>query len=166
MVELSPQFASPSRWCVMVFLQIPDLNDAHRIGRINDCRRLWHREAVYTFHRASVRWYRANRYQGRPAGDVGQIPWGSRINFLLRYIELKTYQNLTILSELPETKRLNEGITKRLFTKSECAGVEDINAFVYDHGNEVEKSTNLSVTHVCIPKFNRLEKSVSNAMRI
>lgn len=35
-----------------------------------------------------------------------------------------------ILSDPPETRRLREGITKRLFTKSEWASVEDMIDFV------------------------------------
>jgi len=34
------------------------------------------------------------------------------------------------LSELPDTNRFNEGMTKRLFMKSEWAGVDEIKAFV------------------------------------
>jgi hypothetical protein len=69
------------------------------------------------------------------------------VNFLVR-----THQYLTMLSELPDTKRFKEGITKRLFTKSEWAGVDEIKTFVWyrfkrDHRSNIRLT---SVSHSLI----------------
>lgn len=51
---------------------------------------------------------------------------------LLRYsVYVTTHQYLTNLSELPDTRIFKGQITKRLFTKSEWAGVDEINVFVW-----------------------------------
>jgi hypothetical protein len=52
------------------------------------------------------------------------------INSLTQSGFVETYQYLTILSELPDTNKFKEGITKRHFTKSEWAGVDEIKALV------------------------------------
>ena len=75
---------------------------------------------------------------------------------LIIYYLSRTYQNRTILSELPVTKIWRLGNTSRVLTKSSWAsGVEDISSLVYcqNHYDLVLCLRLEDMTYDCIPKL-------------